>query len=372
MAEHILVINPGSTSTKVAVFDGDTEVFSHTVEHDKQETLAFDTAFAQMEMRHETIAQVLKEQGMDSIKFDGIAGRGGLLGAMQGGTWNVTDAMLRDLASAKYGEHPCNLGAPLALAFAKEHGVHAYIVDPVVTDEMDAQARISGLPELPRRSVFHALSHRAAARKAAEQLGTEYSKCRFLVCHMGGGVSVAAHRNGKICDVVNALEGDGPFSPERTGRLTALGVLNLVKDGIFTYEELRSRIIKTGGLWAHLGTNDLRDVEKRMAEGDAEAQLIFDALAYNIAKELSGLIPALIQRDAGETASPVIDGVILTGGMANSKKLVTAITENLPPLAPLLTFPSVEEMWALAGGVLRVLRGTEVARDYTGTTQDLL
>ena len=189
---------------------------------------------------------------------------------------------------------------------------------------------------------------------------------------MGGGVSVAAHRNGKICDVVNALEGDGPFSPERTGRLTALGVLDLVKNGTFTYEELRSRILKTGGLWAHLGTNDLREVEKRMAAGDTKAQQVFDALAYCIAKELSGLLPALMHLDEGESAPVTVDGYVLTGGMANSKKLVETIINNLPPLAPAIIFPAVEEMHALAGGVLRVLRGKEDARDYTGTPKDLL
>ncbi|WP_290923869.1 butyrate kinase [Halodesulfovibrio sp.] len=372
MAEHILVINPGSTSTKVAVFDGEKELFSHTAEHEKHETLAFNTAFEQMELRRSTIKAVLKEYGMDTVRFAGIAGRGGLLAPMHGGTWNVTPAMLTDLESARYGEHACNLGAPLALEFAKEHGVKAYIVDTVVTDEMDSRARLSGLPELPRRSVFHALSQRAAARKAAEQLGKEYADSRFLVCHMGGGVSVAAHRNGKICDVVNALEGDGPFSPERTGRLTALGVLDLVKNGTFTYEELRSRILKTGGLWAHLGTNDLREVEKRMAAGDTKAQQVFDALAYCIAKELSGLLPALMHLDEGESAPVTVDGYVLTGGMANSKKLVETIINNLPPLAPAIIFPAVEEMHALAGGVLRVLRGKEDARDYTGTPKDLL
>jgi butyrate kinase len=372
MAEHILVINPGSTSTKVAVFDGENELFSCTVEHGKHETLAFNTAMEQMEFRRNTIKAVLNENKLDTVHFDGIAGRGGLLAPMQGGTWNVTDAMLKDLESIQYGEHACNLGAPLALEFAKEHGVQAYIVDPVVTDELDSRARLSGLPELPRRSVFHALSQRAAARKAATQIGKKYADSRFLVCHMGGGVSVAAHRNGKICDVVNALEGDGPFSPERTGRLTALGVLDLVKIGAFTYEELRSLILKTGGLWAHLGTNDLREVEKQMAAGDAKAQLVFEALAYNIAKELSSLIPALMRLDEGESTPVTIDGIVLTGGMANSKKLVETIITNLPPLAPAIVFPAVEEMHALAGGVLRVLRGKESARDYTGTPDDLL
>ena len=372
MAEHILVINPGSTSTKVAVFNGEEELFSHTVEHNKKDLLAFDKVTDQMELRRNTIKDVLKEHGMDSIKLDGIAGRGGLLAPMQGGTWNVTSAMLDDLASARYGEHPCNLGAPLALDFAKEHNVNAYIVDPVVTDEMDNRSRLSGLPELPRRSVFHALSQRAAARKAAEQLGKEYADCRFLVCHMGGGVSVAAHRNGKICDVVNALEGDGPFSPERTGRLTALGVLDLIKNEVFTYEELRSRILKTGGIWAHLGTNDLREVEKRIANGDEKAKLVFDALAYNIAKELSGLIPALMHRNEHETEPAAIDGIVLTGGMANSKKLVKSISTSLPPLAPITVFPAIGEMEALADGVLRVLKGKEVARNYTGTAEDLL
>ncbi|UZP65847.1 butyrate kinase [Desulfovibrio mangrovi] len=369
---HILAINPGSTSTKVALFDGETELFSHTVEHDKKELRHYARVTEQMSLRRDAILQALAEHGYADVKLAAVVGRGGLLAPMHGGSWRVTQAMLDDLASAKHGEHPCNLGAPLALEFARQHGVEAVIVDPVVTDEMDDVARISGLPELPRRSVFHALSQRAAARTAARKLGIEYEKGKFLVCHMGGGISVAAHRHGRICDVVNALDGDGPFTPERTGRLTALGVLDLVHEGRYTYEALRTIILKEGGLWAHLGTNDLREVERRMQQGDEQARRIFEAMAYNVAKELVSLAPALLEGVEDARGEDGISAIVITGGMARSVRLIETLRRRMGFLAPFVVLPEVEEMQALAAGCLRVLEGRETPREYTGTERDLV
>ncbi|GFM32077.1 butyrate kinase [Desulfovibrio subterraneus] len=369
---HILAINPGSTSTKVALFDGEKELFSHIVEHDKTELLKYERAMEQMALRRDAILHALAAHGYADVKLAAVVGRGGLLAPMQGGAWRVNKAMLDDLASAKHGEHPCNLGAPLALEFATQHGVQAVIVDPVVTDEMDSVARISGLPELPRRSVFHALSQRAAARHAARELGIAYENGKFLVCHMGGGISVAAHRHGRICDVVNALDGDGPFTPERTGRLPALSVLRLVHEGKYSYDTLRTIILKEGGLWAHLGTNDLREVERRMREGDEHAESIFEALAYNIAKELVSLAPSLLDGVEDPRGKDGISAIVVTGGMARSARLMERLRNRMGFLAPFIALPDVEEMQALAAGCLRVLQGLEVPRDYTGTGQDIL
>jgi len=369
---YILAINPGSTSTKVALYDAETELFSHTAEHDKATLRRYESVAEQLPLRRAAIMEALESHGCGTAPLAAVVGRGGLLAPMRGGAWRVTQPMLDDLACARHGEHPCNLGAPLAREFALRHGVEAMIVDPVVTDELDPVARISGLPELPRRSVFHALSQRAAARTAARRLGIAYEDGKFLVCHMGGGISVAAHRHGRICDVVNALDGDGPFSPERTGRLTALGVLQLVHQGTYTFEALRRVILKEGGLWAHLGTNDLREVERRINAGDTAAAEVFEAMAYAIAKELVSLAPALLDGVESSRGQGGVDAVVITGGMARSGRLVERLRRRAGFVAPFVVLPDVEEMQALAAGALRVLRGEEVPREYTGTGQDLL
>jgi len=368
---HILAINPGSTSTKVALFDDETELFSQAVEHDKHELQRYAAVTDQMALRREAIVRTLADHGFADVRLDGVVGRGGLLAPMRGGTWRVCPTMLADLAAARHGEHPCNLGAPLAMEFAAMHGVQAVIVDPPVTDELDDVARLSGLPELPRRSVFHALSQRAAARFVARELGIEYERGKFLVCHMGGGISLAAHRHGRICDVVNGLDGDGPFTPERTGRLTALGVLDMVRDGVHSPEALRRIILREGGLWAHLGTNDLREVERRIEAGDGKAARIFDAMAYAVAKELVSLAPALLDGVPDARGRDGIDAIIITGGMAKSARLTAMLQRRLEFLARIVILPEVEEMHALATGCLRALRGEEVPRQYTGTADDL-
>lgn len=387
--ERILAINPGSTSTKVALYEGETEVFSETVEHPRDELAAFPTVIAQYAYRRAAVDALLAQHGMTDMPLAAVAGRGGLLPPMPGGAWRITPAMLETLEQARYGEHPCNLGAPLAHDYAARWGVAAYIVDPPVTDEMDEVARISGLPALPRRSVFHALSQRSAARRAAELLGVDYAANRWLVAHMGGGISVAAHRCGRIVDVINALDGDGPIAPERTGRLPSLGVLSLVQDGTYTFEQLRRIILREGGMWAHCGTNDLRVLERRMdgtacgedgtpdaggARPDAHAALVFEAVAYTVSKEIASLAPALLDGGSGvgcgehvadaAACPPRIAGVVLTGGMARSARLTERLRQRLQWLAPVVVLPEVEEMHALASGVLRVLRGQELPGDY--------
>jgi butyrate kinase len=375
----------------VALYEGETEVFSETVEHPRDELAAFPTVMAQYQYRRAAVDALLAKHGVADLPLAAVAGRGGLLPPMPGGAWRITPAMLETLEQARYGEHPCNLGAPLAHDYATRWGVAAYIVDPPVTDEMDEVARISGLPALPRRSVFHALSQRSAARRAATLLGVDYAANRWLVAHMGGGISVAAHRCGRIVDVINALDGDGPIAPERTGRLPSLGVLSLVQDGTYTFEQLRRIILREGGMWAHCGTNDLRVLERRMdgtagdgedggggAPPDAHASLVFEAVAYTIAKEIASLAPALMDGGSGagcgepvnEDACPVdacpacIAGVVLTGGMARSARLTERLRRRLEWLAPVVVLPEVEEMHALASGVLRVLRGQETPGDY--------
>lgn len=376
--ERILAINPGSTSTKVALYEGEDEVFSETVEHPREALAAFPTVTAQYACRSAAVAALLAGHGAADLPLAAVAGRGGLLPPMPGGVWRVTPAMLKTLEQARYGEHPSNLGARLAHDYATRWGVDAFIVDPPVTDELDDVARITGLPALPRRSVFHALSQRSAARRAAKLAGVDYAATGWLVAHMGGGISVAAHRCGRIVDATNALDGEGPIAPERTGRLPSLAVLSLVEDGVYTFEQLRRIILREGGMWAHCGTNDLRMLERRMdgAAGvppDAHAGLVFEAMAYTIAKEIASLAPALTDggspagcaRGSGAGVCPAhIAGVVLTGGMARSVRLTERLRRRLEWLAPVVVLPEVEEMQALASGVLRVLRGQETPGEY--------
>lgn len=359
----VLAVNPGSTSTKVAVYSDEQCLFEETTDHPKEAIRQHPTVMDQFVMRLAAVEEALARHGHAATRPHAVAGRGGLLAPMPGGTWRITEPMLAALREARHGEHPCNLGAPLALHLARKHGCEAYIVDPPVTDEMDDVARLTGLPEIRRRSVFHALSQRISARTAAAQLGISYEAGRFLVAHMGGGISVAAHRHGRIVDVVNALDGDGPFTPERTGRLPLLPVLDLLERGLQTFESIRRIILREGGVWAHCGTNDLREVERRMDAGDAKAAGVFDALVYAIAKELASLAPALLE-PGGTSPAPLVSGIVLTGGMARSRRLTDALSQRLSWLAPVVVLPEVAEMRALVSGVLRVLRGEEVPRAY--------
>lgn len=350
----ILVINPGSTSTKAAIYQDDRCVATQTISHSADEIRAYKDVYAQLGMRKDAISGFLNACGIAKSSLSCVVARGGLLKPMPGGTYLVDDKMCRELQySGK--QHASNLGALLAQEIADEAGIRAYIVDPVVVDELESVARISGIKGIERISIFHALNQKAAARKAAALLGKSYEDCRFIAAHLGGGISVGAHRNGLVIDVNNALDGDGPFSPERSGSVPTTDLIKMCFHSGMKENEVYKRLVGGGGLVSYLGTNDARVVEKMIEEGSAEAALVFAAMAYQIAKEIGACAAVLCGQ---------IDAVVLTGGLAHSKRLVQSITERIKFLAPVLVFPGEKEMEALALGALRVLKGQEKSKLY--------
>jgi len=351
----ILAINPGSTSTKVAAFENDAERFSEELRHNHADLAACGGAQGQIGLRRDAVAAVVARR-LGGERLDAVVGRGGLLRPLPGGVYLVNQAMLDALAANRFGEHPCNLGAPLARAFAS--GCPAFVVDPPVPDELREVARVTGLPRIRRRSVFHALSQRAAARHAAGLLGIEYEQSKFVVAHMGGGVSVGAHDRGRIVEVTNGVDGEGPMSAERAGALPALTLLELVARGEDPVA-LRREVLTSGGLYAHAGTNDLRAIEERAVAGDAAMAALIQTLAYSVAKNAGAVAAALFEDDAAP-----VDAVVLTGGMARSTVLVAAIERRTRWLAPVLILPEVEEMRALAAGVLLALQGRQPVQEY--------
>lgn len=354
MSERVLAINPGSTSTKVAVFDGETELLSVVAEHDDDDLRRFERVYDQAAYRTECVLDVLHRRSVGTDSLVAVVGRGGLVKPIPGGTYRVDQAMLDDLRTAERGEHASNLGAVIADLIAGPLGIPAYVVDPVAVDEMEPVARISGMPELPRQSLSHALNSKAVAREAAAQLQRPYDGVNLLVVHLGSGVSVTPHRRGKMIDVNNAQE-EGPFSPDRAGGLPARALASLCFSGRFTKEELIKRIMGFGGMYAYLGTRDLREAEARADSGDAHAELVLDAMVYQIAKEVGAMATVL---------SGDVDRIVLSGGMAHSDRLVDGITERVRFIAPVVVIPGEREMRALVAGALRVLRGEELPQDY--------
>jgi butyrate kinase len=352
---RILVINPGSTSTKIAVFEGDAPRCDQTLRHDETEIGRFASIPDQLDFRMQAITNFLTGEGVALASLSAIVGRGGLLHPIEGGTYAVNAAMLRDLKAGLMGQHASNLGGILAHELSTQCGAPAFIVDPVVVDELEPVARYSGLPELPRVSIFHALNHKAVARAAARDLGGAYADFNFIVAHMGGGISVAAHRRGRVVDVNNALNGEGPFSPERSGTLPVGALVKLCFSGSVSQKELEKRIVGKGGVMAYLGTNDMRKVSERIAAGDAEAKAVYEAMAYQVAKEIGAM---------GVVLEGKIDAILLTGGLAYDQNFAGWIERRVRHLAPVRVYPGEEEMTALAGGALRVLRGEESPRIY--------
>ncbi len=350
----ILVVNPGSTSTKVAVFDDDRELVAETLRHSKEELSKYDRIIDQYLFRKDIILGFLKKNGIELSSLKAVVGRGGLLKPIPGGTYLVNDAILSDLRNAKYGEHASNLGAILAYEIAREANCPAYIVDPVVVDELEDIARISGLKDFQRRSILHALNQRAVARRAAEDLGKRYEEVNLVVAHMGGGISVAAHKKGRIVDVNSALNCEGPFTPERAPTLPTLKLIDLLEDG-FDFHTFSKRIVGNGGLVAYLGTNSVMDVEKRIESGDKFAELVLKAMAYQVSRWIGKMASVL-----GEN----IDAIVLTGGVAYSERVVGWIKERVSFIAPVVVYPGEDEMKALALGALRVLKGEEEAKIY--------
>ncbi|MGC8576148.1 MAG: butyrate kinase [Caldisericum sp.] len=351
----ILVINPGSTSTKIAVYDMDKELFSKSIEHSKEELAPFKKISDQLEFRKETILKALKEAGFDLSEFACISARGGNIHPVPSGTYIVNEKMVQDMLSLKYGAHPSNLGAPIAYELARQYNIPAFIVDPVVVDEMEMVNKITGLKGILRQAKDHPLNQKAVSREVAKSLGKKYEECNFVVAHLGGGISVAAHRKGRIIDVNNALNGDGPFSPERAGDLPNVSVVEMCFSGNYTKEEILKMLAGNGGFVSHLGTNSLKEVLSRIEQGDEYAKLVYDAMVLQISKWI-GIMAVVLK---GE-----VDGVILTGGMAKSEKLVNDIKEYVKFIAPVYTVAGEFEMKALMEGALRVLKGEEEAKTY--------
>ncbi|SHH19193.1 butyrate kinase [Tepidibacter thalassicus] len=351
----ILTINPGSTSTKIAVFDNEELVFEKTLRHSSEEIGKYEKISDQFEFRKNVIEEAVKENGVKLEELDAVVGRGGLLKPIEGGTYKVTDNMIKDLKTGVLGEHASNLGGIIAKEIADKINVPSFIVDPVVVDELQDVARISGMPEIERKSIFHALNQKATARRAAVEMGKTYEEINVIVAHMGGGISVGAHENGKVIDVANALDGEGPFSPERTGGLPVGDLAKMCFSGKYTLNDIKKKIKGNGGLVGYLGTNDGRDVEKMIKEGNEKAKLIYEAMAYQVAKEIGACATVLKGK---------VDAIVLTGGIAYSKMFVNWIQERVSFIGEVKVYPGEDEMIALAQGGLRVLRGEEEAKTY--------
>jgi butyrate kinase len=353
----ILVINPGSTSTKIAVYDDHRPVVQETLRHSSQELAGYHTILDQYEFRHALIIQLLDRHHIPLASLDAIVGRGGLLYPLEGGCYRVNERMIADLQNLVKGEHASNLGALLAKAIGDEIGKPAFIVDPIVVDEMAPLARYSGLPELPRISIFHALNQKAVARRVAAELHKPYPACNLILVHLGGGISIGVHHRGKVVDVNNALNGDGPFSPERSGGLPVGQLARLCFSGKYTLSEISRLFTGGGGLVAYLGTNDAQEVCKRIAAGDAYAREVYEAMAYQVAKEI-GAMATVVQGQ--------LDAIVLTGGLANEPQLVTWIRERVQWIAPVKILPGEDEMTALLEGALQVIAGEIEAKEYLG------
>lgn len=355
MAYKLLIINPGSTSTKIGVYEGEKEILEETLRHSAEEILKYDTIFDQLDFRKEVILKVLKEKGIDINELDAVVGRGGMLKPIEGGTYEVNEAMVEDLKIGVQGPHASNLGGILSNEIAKEIGKRAFIVDPVVVDEMEDVARLSGVPELPRKSKFHALNQKAVAKRYAKEHNTSYEDVNLIIVHMGGGVSVGAHRKGRVIDVNNALDGDGPFSPERAGGVPSGELLEMCFSGKYSKEEVYKKLVGKGGFVAYANTNDARDLIKLSQEGDEKGSLIFNAFIYQIAKEIGSMAVVL----DGE-----VDAIVLTGGIAYSDYVTNAINKKVKWIAPMVVYGGEDELLALAQGAIRVLDGVEEAKIY--------
>jgi butyrate kinase len=355
---RILVINPGSTSTKIGVFSNEVSVFEKTIRHDAEYISSFSNIIDQYEFRKQTILEALDHEGINSSKLSAVCGRGGLLRPIEGGTYDVNDQMLKDLKKGYSGQHASNLGGIIAYEIAAGLNIPSFIVDPVVVDELDAIARISGVAEIERKSIFHALNQKAVARRVAKELGKQYDELNLIVTHMGGGITVGVHKNGRVIDVNNGLHGDGPFSPERAGTVPAGDLVSVCFSGEYYRDELMKKLVGQGGLVAYLGTNDAVKVENMIAAGDEKAKLVYNAMAYQVAKEIGS---------AAAVLSGKVDAIILTGGLAYGKGFVRSITDRVKWIADVVVQPGENELQALAEGALRVLKGEETAKTYPGT-----
>ncbi len=351
----ILAINPGSTSTKIALFEDETPVFTESIKHPVEELSKFESTWEQYPFRAKTIKEVLRKRSVDLKTLSAVVGRGGPFKPLESGTYYVNEKMKEDVKEGRVqADHISNIGCLLAADIAEPLGIPAFIVDPVSVDEFDDLARISGHPEIPRKSLAHALNIKMVAKKYAKQIGDKYENLNLVIAHLGGGISITAHRKGRMVDVNNAND-EGPFSPQRCGTLPITGLAKLCYSGKYTEKEMMQQLIKRGGLTALAGTDDMEEIKRRIDSGDEKAELYARAMAYQIAKEIGAYSAVL----AGK-----VDAILITGGIAHNNWFIDWIKERIEWIAPIFVFPGEDEMEALALGALRVLRGEEQPKEY--------
>ncbi len=354
---RILAINPGSTSTKISVFDNHEDIFTINIKHTAEEIAQYNKIIDQYDLREKTILKELENANIKLSSIDVVVARGGLLKPIPGGVYLINDAMLRDLKDETTRAHSSNLGAILAYEISKTIGNHisSYIVDPVIVDELEPIARFSGMPDIPRISIFHALNQKAVGRKFAKENNTRYENLDLIIVHMGGGITIGAHNHGRVIDVNNGLDGEGPFSPERSGDVPVGDLVNLCYSGKFTLDEMKKKIVGQGGLVAYLGTNSAYEVSKKVREGDAEAEKVYRAMAYQISKEIGAMSIVLNGK---------IDAILLTGGVAYDDMLCKWIEEKVGFLAKVVVYPGEDEMKALEEGVFSAVKGELEIKEY--------
>lgn len=358
MREHkhrTLVINPTLTYTKMGVFEDEISIFEKKIPHNIGGNHSYKRITDQYKVRTKAILETLHNEGINLSKLEAVCARGGLLRPIEGGTYEVNDAMIADLHAGFAGEHASNLGGIIAFEIASGLNIPAYIVDPVVVDELEKIARISGFPLIERKSIFHALNQKAVARRVAKELGRRYEDMNFIVAHMGRGISVGVHQCGRVVDANNGFDGEGPFSPERSGTVPAGDLVSLCFSGKYSQEEIITMLVEKSGLVGYLGTMDLSRVERMVLNGDKNAELTYSAMAYQVSKEIGS---------GSAVLSGKVDGIILTGELAYGKKFVEEITERVNWIADVFVHPGENELLALAEGALRVLRGEEKVKEY--------
>ncbi len=352
---NILAINPGSTSTKIAIYKNKEIVYKKSIKHSTEMINSFEHIYDQLDFRKSAILDTLKEDKISIDSLDAVVGRGGMLNPIEGGTYLVNKAMIDFVEEAPRGEHASNLGCVIAKNLADARNIPAFIVDPVSVDEMNDIARFTGMPSIKRQSLFHALNQKAVTLKASRQLNKDYKELNLIVAHLGGGISVGVHEKGHVIDVNNALDGDGPMSPERSGTVPLGPLYKMALSGNYTLKQMQRMNYGNGGLVAYLGTNDGFEIEKRIKSGDHQAKFMTEVMCYQIAKEIGSCATVLKGN---------VDAIILTGGLAYDKFIIKSIEDSISFISQVMVFPGEDEMEALAYGALRVLNNTESYKEY--------
>lgn len=352
--EYLLIINVGSTSTKVACFRGENPVLLETISYKADDLMRFSSLEKQLILREEDVIKLLMQNHVNMEELDLVVSRGGLGKPAPAGAYKIDTIMCQDLLEGKYGKHTSAMGPSIALKISQKYGIPAIVIDPPSTDEFEPIARFSGIPDIERKSIFHALNQKRVARKYAATLGKKYEDTNIIVAHLGGGITVGAHKQGRVIDCTHGLS-EGPFTPERAGALPTMGLIDLVISAKLDVKQIQKRLVGQGGMASYLGTTDAREVENLIEKGDEKAKLIYEAMAYQIAKEIGAMAIVL---------NGSLDGIIITGGLAHSRMLVDWIIMRVGFLAPVFIYPGEDEMAALAEGGLRILRNEEEMKIY--------